>query len=60
MPDVDHVSQQALPAHGPEGEHAWTARVNDEGDLYEVCTGCGKQMHWEPLPEAIAHEVRAS
>jgi hypothetical protein len=53
MTIVDHVSQQAMPPHGPEGEHTWVARLNDEGDLYEVCLECGKQSHWEPLPNPL-------
>jgi hypothetical protein len=48
--NVDHVSQQALSAHGADGEHVWLSRVNDVGDPYEVCLGCGKQSHWEPFP----------
>lgn len=56
MTSIDHVSQQSMPTHGPDGDHDWVVRANDLGDLYEVCVGCGKQSHWEPLPERLSGE----
>lgn len=29
--------------------HEWIATMNDHGDYYEVCRGCGKQTAWTPL-----------
>jgi len=29
--------------------HQWVSAMNDHGDYYEVCTGCGKQTSWTPL-----------
>jgi len=33
------------------GAHHWVAAMNDLGDYYEVCLGCGKQTAWTPLGE---------
>ena len=56
----DQSPYDDVPTHGPEGEHEWVARLNDDGDLYEVCLRCGKQAHWQPLlAEPIAeHDDR--
>jgi hypothetical protein len=35
---------------GSHDEHVWVVRTNDHGDPYDVCLGCGKQGHWEPIP----------
>lgn len=29
--------------------HEWVANMNDRGDYYEMCRGCGKQAAWAPL-----------
>lgn len=33
--------------------HQWTAAMNELGDYYEICKGCGKQTAWTPVwPES--------
>ena len=31
------------------GSHNWFTQINDLGDHYEVCSGCGKQARWVPM-----------
>lgn len=46
-----------MTSHGPGDSHEWVIHRNDDGDLYEVCTACGQQAHWTPLPPAVKKEA---
>lgn len=33
--------------------HQWTAKMNERGEYYEMCCGCGKQTAWMALRPSL-------